>query len=44
MENKLDLLQQLKDYFEGWQLVTRKTDWENRFRSAIWEIKRKMIK
>lgn len=38
------ICENIKDYFEGWQLVTRKTDWENRFRSAIWEIKRKMIK
>lgn len=27
-------------FFNGWHPVTRKTDWENRFRAAIWEIKR----
>lgn len=27
-------------YFNGWHPVTRKTEWENRFRAAIWEIKR----
>lgn len=31
----------IKEYFKGWQLITRKTEWENRFRAAIWEIKRK---
>ena len=38
------ICQNIKSYFEGWQVVTRKTDWENRFRTAIWEIKRKEIK
>lgn len=38
------ICENIKDYFEGWQLVTRKTEWENRFRTAIWEIKRKLIK
>ena len=28
------------DYFKGWQVITRKTEWENRFRTAIWEINR----
>lgn len=27
-------------FFNGWHPVTRKTEWENRFRTAIWEIKR----
>lgn len=27
-------------FFSGWHPVTRKTEWENRFRAAIWEIKR----
>ena len=27
-------------YFQGYQTITRKTEWENRFRAAIWEIKR----
>lgn len=35
------ICENIKDYFKGWQLVTRKTEWENRFRTAIWEIKRK---
>ena len=38
------ICQNIKSYFEGWQVVTRKTDWENRFRTAIWEIKRQEIK
>lgn len=38
------ICENIKEYFEGWQLVTRKTEWENRFRTAIWEIKRKLIK
>ena len=38
------ICQNIKSYFEGWQVVTRKTDWENRFRAAIWEIKRQEIK
>lgn len=28
------------NYFNGWHPVTRKTEWENRFRTALWEIKR----
>ena len=38
------ICENIKDYFEGWQVVTRKTEWENRFRTAIWEIKRKLVK
>ena len=38
------ICQNIKSYFEGWQVVTRRTDWENRFRTAIWEIKRQEIK
>lgn len=38
------ICENIKDYFEGWQVVTRKTEWENRFRTAIWEIKRKLLK
>lgn len=38
------ICQNIKTHFEGWQVVTRKTDWENRFRAAIWEIKRQAIK
>ena len=30
-------------YFKGHQIVTRKTEWENRFRVAIWEIKRAIL-
>ena len=30
-------------YFKGHQIVTRKTEWENRFRTAIWEIKRAIL-
>lgn len=30
----------LFNYFKGYQTVTRKTEWENRFRTAIWEINR----
>lgn len=35
------ICENIKDYFQGWNLITRKTEWENRFRTAIWEIKRK---
>ena len=39
----IDLISKnIKKYFEGWQIVTRKTEWENRFRAAIWEIKRSL--
>ena len=33
----------IHDYFKGWQVVTRKTEWENRFRAAIWEINRAFL-
>ena len=33
----------IHDYFKGYQIVTRKTEWENRFRTAIWEIKRAIL-
>lgn len=38
------ILNNIKKYFEGWHLVTRKTEWEQRFRTAIWEIKREIEK
>lgn len=38
------ILNNIKRYFEGWHLVTRKTEWEQRFRTAIWEIKREIEK
>lgn len=38
------ILSNIKRYFEGWHLVTRKTEWEQRFRTAIWEIKREIEK
>ena len=33
----------IHDYFKGYQVVTRKTEWENRFRAAIWEINRAFL-
>lgn len=35
------ICENIKYYFQGWNLITRKTTWEERFRTAIWEIKRK---
>ena len=29
----------ISDYFKDYQIVTRKTEWEYRFRKAIWQIK-----
>ena len=33
----------IKERFNGWQVTTSKVEWENRFRSAIWEIKRQIV-
>ena len=38
------ILNNIKRYFESYQLITRKTEWEQRFRTAIWEIKREIEK
>lgn len=36
------ICEHIYEFFKGWHPVTRKTEWENRFRAAIWEIKRGM--
>lgn len=39
-----NICKNIRNYFHGWQVVTRKTEWENRFRTAIWEVKRETLK
>lgn len=37
----IDLISKhIYDQFKGWHPMTRRTEWENRFRTAIWNIKR----
>lgn len=39
-----NICKNIRHYFHGWQVVTRKTEWENRFRTLVWEVKRETLK